>query len=339
MNAVLFSGGPGTDICPEAWDRPRPLWPIGGGLLLDHCLDALRVAGVRRVVIASNGSTAKLTEHLASATPPDLHIELNEDHRPRGSAGSLADAARKFADGKPILLVSAASFLSGLDLGEFVAQSLASDAVLTVGYVPDASQDVLPGVYFVKPAALAKAKRVGYQDLKEQLIPSLRREGLRVAALPLSGVARPVLTKDHCLQGLLGHIRASATRARLRHLGYVESAPDVWVHESAEVDATARLLGPSVIGPNVRIMADAVISGPVVLEHDVIVERDAIVDHSILFAGSRVAAGAVLQNLLRQIGTPARAPTRGPAKERSERRRVREAGASERNLRKSVPSA
>jgi NDP-sugar pyrophosphorylase family protein len=338
MNAVLFSGGPGTDICPEAWERPRPLWPIGGGPLIDHCLAALVEAGVARVVIASNGSTNKLKSHLAAHAPGELDISFNEDHRPRGSAGSLADAAQRFADGEPILLLSAASFLSGLDLEDFVARSLQSDAALTVGHIDNAGHDVLPGIYLVKPAALSKAKREGYQDLKEQLIPALRRDNLRVAAIPLRGEASPVLTKEHCLRGLLGHLRSGSTQARLVKQGYSEVEPDVWVHKTAEVDATARLLGPSVIGPGVEVHADAVISGPVVLESDVVIERDAIVDNSILFAGSRVAAGAVIQKVVRRLGVTRRAPAWSTRGERSGRR----VGRGERSLgrnRKSVPSA
>ncbi|MCK4872275.1 MAG: NDP-sugar synthase [Phycisphaerales bacterium] len=320
MNAVLFSGGPGTDICPEAWERPRPLWPVGGGYLIDYCLDALAAVGVRHAVVASNGSTGSLRAHLDHMSRPGMSIHFNEDHRPRGSAGSLADAAEHLDSDEPILLLSAACYVSRADLKEFVTASVVSGASLTVGYVADGRQDILPGVYFVKPEVLRHAKRAGYQDLKEQLIPALRRAGLRVAAIAMKAPMYPVLTKDQCLRHLGSHLTSEAARSRLTVGDYREVEPDVWVHATAEVDATARLLGPCVVGPHVKVAADAVISGPTVLESDLTVEADAVVDRSVLLAGSRAASDRGEQGALASVGVVA--GRRRPSAERSDGHRA-----------------
>ena len=305
MNAVLFSGGPGTDICPEAWDRPRPLWPVGGGMLIDFCLEALAEVGVREAVVASNGSTAKLKEHFASTSHKNVKLKFNEDHRPRGSAGSLADAAGHLDSiNEPILLISAACYVTGEQLSDFVRRSLASDAVMTVAYLSRDGSDILPGIYLVKQEALEYTRPEGYQDIKEQLIPTLVSKGLKVVGIELSGAIRPVLTRDQALAGLGDHIQSDIARRRLGETGYLELSPDVWVHETANVDATARLLGPCVIGPRVTISGDVVVSGPVVIESDVSVGADAVIDHSLIFSGSRVSSGMVLQREIGGIGLP-----------------------------------
>jgi mannose-1-phosphate guanylyltransferase/phosphomannomutase len=331
MNAVLFSGGPGTDISPEAWQRPRSLWPIGGGCLIDYCIDMIAAVGVTDVAIASNGCAPLLRRHFRETPRTDVRITLNEDERPRGSAGSLRDAAASFDHSQPILVMAAASYITELDLERFVHQSLASGAELCVGYARQDASAILPGIYLLRPSVLAHTKPEGYQDLKEQLIPAVREAGGTVAAIPLTGNIHPVLTSEHCLRRLGNHLRSRTARERLVATGHREVSEDCWVHATAEVDATARLLGPCVIGPGSLVGPDAVVSGPVVLERDVRVAADCVIDRSVLYADSRLDLGDGVQGYQGRLGKvlrgrePGRERTRVRAPRRAARRAARQA--------------
>ena len=57
------------------------------------------------------------------------------------------------------------------------------------------------------------------------------------------------------------------------------------------IDPTARLLGPIIIHPNVRIDANAVIVGPAILGEGCHVSADTVVAYALLGAQSRVPRG------------------------------------------------
>jgi mannose-1-phosphate guanylyltransferase/phosphomannomutase len=331
MNAVLFSGGPGTDISPEAWQRPRSLWPIGGGCLIDYCIDMIAAVGVTDVAIAANGCAPLLRRHFRESAPHGC-----PDHAERGrtSPGQRRQPPRRrgiVRPQQPILVMAAASYITELDLERFVHQSLASGAELCVGYARQDASAILPGIYLLRPSVLAHTKPEGYQDLKEQLIPAVREAGGTVAAIPLTGNIHPVLTSEHCLRRLGNHLRSRTARERLVATGHREVSEDCWVHATAEVDATARLLGPCVIGPGSLVGPDAVVSGPVVLERDVRVAADCVIDRSVLYADSRLDLGDGVQGYQGRLGKvlrgrePGRERTRVRAPRRAARRAARQA--------------
>src|SRR5437762_14391925 len=49
--AMIMAAGLGKRMRPLTATRPKPLIEVGGKALLDHVLDRLRVAGVRKIVV------------------------------------------------------------------------------------------------------------------------------------------------------------------------------------------------------------------------------------------------------------------------------------------------
>lgn len=64
--AMIMAAGLGKRMRPLTTTRPKPLIEVGGKALLDHVLEKLRVAGVRKVVVNVHYLAEALEAHLRS---------------------------------------------------------------------------------------------------------------------------------------------------------------------------------------------------------------------------------------------------------------------------------
>jgi NDP-sugar pyrophosphorylase family protein len=71
--------------------------------------------------------------------------------------------------------------------------------------------------------------------------------------------------------------------------------PGLWIDPTAEIDPTARIVGPVYVGPGARIGADAVVIGPVIIGPGVEIGADAVVNGSILWRSAKVGNGALVE--------------------------------------------
>src|SRR5438477_6858094 len=64
--AMIMAAGLGKRMRPLTATRPKPLIEVGGKALLDHVLDRVRAAGVKRVVVNVHYLADALEAHLIS---------------------------------------------------------------------------------------------------------------------------------------------------------------------------------------------------------------------------------------------------------------------------------
>jgi len=268
MDWVVLAGTAGDEA---TWARavPRQLLPLPGTTLLESLLAHLRTASVEgeNCTICLNRHADLIGPRVRRFHSPTFDISIQEDSLPLGTAGCLKSCEERLANGT-IFLTGGSVWLED-DPRWMLEQHRAQGNVLTVFCTKDASfsngrQRTLlrpAGIYCCEPTVLEHIRPLGYQDLKEQLVPALQRAGLRVGAVPLSQPACQVSgwqSYMHVLQRVL-----SAGRVPME--GYRELAPGVWCGRDVSVASDARIVGPALIGHECRIDPGAVIIGPTLL--------------------------------------------------------------------------
>lgn len=71
--AMIFAAGFGTRMGDLTQDTPKPMLPLHGRPMIDHCIDLLRAAGVQRVVANTHYLPEALTTHLKRRNVQRVH--------------------------------------------------------------------------------------------------------------------------------------------------------------------------------------------------------------------------------------------------------------------------
>jgi len=303
MKAVILAGGQDMRKCPLEMVRPRPLFPLPAEVLLQECLRKLRTVGVDEAILCANGKTHILEKHFEHAATEQVSLGFHDEKLPRGTGGCLRDIADALAEGTFLVLESGV-FIDG-DLTDLVERHRRSGSALTLGAVPAeqwfagdgdiADGPLAPlGVYVAEPEILDHIPEHSYCDLKEQLIPKLRRCFLDVLVAPFSGRHRRISDAasyetfiDELLTGTFGDGLFT---------GLTQAAPHLWLGENAYVDPSAELIGPIVVGPNAFIGSRAVVTGPTLIGENVQIHDQAVVTGSVLWPNATIGLGANVEH-------------------------------------------
>lgn len=98
--AVILAAGRGTRMGSMTETVPKPMLPIAGRPMLEHILERLAAAGVRRFLIVV-GYHREALEKYFSGSAFDIEFRVQE---PVNGTGSAALLAREFVGGDPFLL-------------------------------------------------------------------------------------------------------------------------------------------------------------------------------------------------------------------------------------------
>ena len=280
---------------------PRPLLPIANTRLISYTLDWLKGAGVRTMIVCANDVAGLFRDYLRDGSQQELDICHYQDRTPRGSAGCCRDAAA-MACAEQYLIVDG-SIIPRVDLPALLEAHARSEADLTVAVnqTPEGDDWLAPhlspvGMYVFGRAAIEMISPTGYEDIKEMLIPRLRREGGSVMAYLAEGPCPRIegLESYLAVQGwVLGKMCAGGAAP----WGY-EHRDGVCVHESASVAEDARLLGPALIGPRSTIEGESVIVGPTIIGSDCRVGRRSVVGRSVMWDRCSVSSQARVDQCL-----------------------------------------
>ena len=105
QTAMVMAAGLGKRMRPLTATRPKPLVEVAGKPLIDHVLDRLRAAGVRRVVVNVHYLADAVEAHLA-ARASDLDVVISDEREELlETGGGLARALPLLGDA-PFLCVN-----------------------------------------------------------------------------------------------------------------------------------------------------------------------------------------------------------------------------------------
>ena len=102
-----MAAGLGTRMRPLTNDRPKPLVMVAGKALIDHDLDRLVAAGVKRAVVNLHYKADMLKAHLAGRRDIEI-VWSDETGELLGTGGGIVRALPLF-DGKPFFILNSDS--------------------------------------------------------------------------------------------------------------------------------------------------------------------------------------------------------------------------------------
>jgi mannose-1-phosphate guanylyltransferase len=317
VRAVVLVGGEGTRLRPLTYTTPKPLLPIANQAFLERQITWLARHGVDEVVLSLGYLPDAFVEHFPDGTFGGVRLHYAVEDEPLGTAGGIRFAA-DVGDIKERFVVCNGDVLTDLDLTALVSfhDSRGAEATIHLSRVLDPSAfGVVPtyadgevkafvekppkgavptdwinaGTYVLEPSVLDRVPAGLKVSIERETFPRMLDQRFRLYALPSDAYWIDIGTPDKYLQahgdvlaGKLGLPPAPGAR---------QAGSGIWFQGEVEVDDSARLEPPVLLGAGARIDAGARVARSVIGPAGR-VERDASVVRSIVLERARVGAGA-----------------------------------------------
>ena len=282
-----------------AW--PRAVVPVLNRPQLWHVLKHLGRAGFGQVAICGNGSTMRIREELAGRFPEGMILRWVDGPSPRGAAGCVRDAYEKLDRTRPVFVVEGSLHPQSIDN---VTVPTGQSSGIKVYYGREDGSDAgaaqPAGMYWVWPDVMPSIPEQGFCDLKQQLLPTLRRAGIDVRMQSLGDLRPRLSTLSSYLSlnySLLVEAELDPTIVSSLGSERLDDA-EVWVDGPCQVDASAQFAGPVLLGRGVRVEADCVVVGPTVIGDGTVIERGAYIRDSVVWRRTRVGEDCELTGVL-----------------------------------------
>jgi len=92
VKVVIIAAGKGTRMDPFTLSRPKPLIPVGGKLLIEHTITALKNCGITEIIVVIGHMKTQIQtyfENESAQSFQDLEITLVEQNEQKGTAHAL----------------------------------------------------------------------------------------------------------------------------------------------------------------------------------------------------------------------------------------------------------
>ncbi|MGH9301080.1 MAG: sugar phosphate nucleotidyltransferase, partial [Acidimicrobiales bacterium] len=310
MKAVIMAGGEGTRLRPLTSNQPKPMLPVANRPMMEHIIRLLREHGFEDIVVTVAFLANNIRSYFGDGSEFGVRLSYAAEESPLGTAGSVGNA-RDQLDG-PFLAISG-DVLTDIDLSAVVRFHEQHKAMATIGLKsmdnplefgivitrPDGSIDrflekpnwgqvfsdtINTGIYVLEPEIFDFIAPDQSVDFSSEVFPALLEADKALFGYVCEGYWEDVGTLDAYIQAhqdcLDGKVEVDVGGFQLRR--------GVWLGEGCEVDPSARIEGPAVIGdycdigPGAHIGAHSVLGANVRIAEDVVVERAIVHDHSYL---------------------------------------------------------
>ena len=320
LQAVVMAGGEGSRLRPLTSNAPKPMLPVANRPLMEHILVLLKEHGITDVVATVQFLSSVIRSYFGDGSDLEVSLAYANEEVPLGTAGSVLNA-RDLLSGT--FLVISGDALTDLDITEVVEWHKQRDASATIvlksmndplefGVVMTDesgrverflekpswgqvfSDRVNTGIYVLEPEVLDLIPEGQPFDFSSELFPAMLEKGMPIYGYTTDAYWTDVGNTDAYLQA---HQDVLARRVSVQPAGF-ELRPGVWVGEDVDVDPSANLQGPLLIGDDCRIGPGAAIGPFAVIGDNVIVAQDARVRHGVVMDGAHLGPSAQVRGAI-----------------------------------------
>ena len=275
MKAVIMAGGEGTRLRPLTSNQPKPMLPMANIPMMEHVVNLLRQHGFEDIVVTVAFMANAIRTYFGDGSEFGVRMVYATEETPLGTAGSVRNARDEL--GERFLVISG-DVLTDIDLSEVVAfhekrgalATLALKAVdnpLEFGIVitnEDGSVErflekptwgqvfsdtINTGIYVLEPEIFDYIPEGRSVDFSGESFPAVLDAGRPLYGYVADGYWEDVGNLEAYLKA---HQDILDERVKVDISGF-PLRPGVWLGKGTELDPTAIIDGPAVIGDNCTI--------------------------------------------------------------------------------------
>lgn len=335
MQAVIIAGGEGTRLRPLTSTTPKPMLPIANKPMIGHVVELLASHGVTDVIVTVAYLGNAIRNYLGDGAEFGVTVRYLQEETPLGTAGAVAHA-RHLVRGT--FLVLSGDVLTDINLGEAIQfhqhRNAKATMVLTAVDAPTEfgivatdesgrveqliekptwgevfTDTVNTGIYVLEPEVLDAIPTDRPVDFSSEVFPRLLADGEELYGFVSEGYWADVGTFGGFFQ--TGRdILDGRTHTQLEGFSFQGG---VMIGKDCDVDPTAKIEGPAlignyvylgpgveirpytVLGDNARIETGSVLSGAVVFDH-VFVGEACRIRGAILGRGAEIRSRSVVND-------------------------------------------
>ncbi len=310
MKAVIMAGGEGTRLRPLTSQRPKPLAPALNIPIMEHIVLLLKEHDITDIVVTLHYLADEIEGYFGDGAEWGVNFIYSVEDTPLGTAGSVKQAEEHLRD--DTFLIISGDALTDIDLDKAIAYHREKNSVATIvlSHVPNPlefgvvitddeghirrflekpswgevfSDTVNTGMYILEPSIFDYMEMGKNYDWSHDIFPQILAE-----EKPMFGY---VMAEDYwCDVGNLQQYREAQytvldgrTRIRIGSGSSEGRGNGVWVGEGSDIDPSAHIVAPVVIGRNCKIKAEATVGPYSVIGDNCIIEEKARLYRSVIW--------------------------------------------------------
>lgn len=304
MKAVLMAGGEGTRLRPLTSSQPKPMLPIANRPMLEHIITLLKRHGIDEIIVTVAFLANTIRTYFGDGSEFGVSISYATEESPLGTAGSVKNAEAELDE---TFLVISGDVLTDVDLTALVDFHKKNNSMATLALravenplefgivITDErhrierflekptwgqvfSDTINTGIYVLEPEVLKFIQPGVAMDFSSEVFPALLDAGVAMYGYVTDGYWEDVGTLEAYLSAhadvLDGKVEVEISAFPLRE--------QVWIGEGAEIDPTAFLEAPVIVGQNSWVGPGARVGPYTVLGSNVHLGAGSEVNHCVV---------------------------------------------------------
>jgi len=318
MKAMILAAGVGSRLDPLTRNIPKPMVPIVNKPVMEHIVEMLAKNGFRDIMVNLHYLGEQIQSYFGDGKKWGVNIHYSPEDRLWGDAGSVK-RCEEFFDEDTFVVVGGDD-LADIDIKRLVRfhQDKKALATIALSLVDDPSEygiallndrgritrflekpkgEVIfsnsanTGVYVFDRHVFELIPKGVQYGFGHNLFPMLLEQKTRFYGYLTSSYWKDV---GNLRQYQEAHQDALNGRVDMT-ISVPEKRKYVWMGENVEIDPTAEIGYPVVIGNNCRIEKGAKLLEYSILADDCVLEEGAVVKKSVLWHGACVMRNTVLE--------------------------------------------
>lgn len=331
MKAVIIAGGLGTRLRPLTYNIPKPMVPVANIPFIVHQIELLRQHGIREIIINIHYLSEQIRGLLGEGGKWGVKLYYSIEEKPLGTAGAVKNA-EEFFDAEPLIVFNG-DILTDINLSQIIDyhKKKKAQATLTLTRVEDPTaygliilnqegrvinflekpsweqlanmeaagslNTINAGIYILSPKVFQTVPRGVEYSFERQLFPILLRSGEPVFGyvsdrywMDIGKVSQYRQAHEAILRNEVA-VKLYGTRVDHR----------AWIGDGVQLDKSAKLQGPAILGRGVKVGANTKIKDFTIIGDESVIGAEVVLERAIVWAGTRIGDHVTLHDCV--IGT------------------------------------